>query len=89
MEGINSTTDSQEECTGDNKEWKPNSCQSTGSNLSLSSTHSDNNHHYLPESEEHRIQLDQIQPLQQKQKRKVNRNDLTIFFIEYIIITYG
>ena len=45
MEGINSTTDSQEECTGGNKEWKPNSCQPTGSNLTLSSTHSDNNHH--------------------------------------------
>ena len=45
MEGINSTPDSQEECTGDNKEWKPNSCQPTGSNLTLSSTHSDNNHH--------------------------------------------
>tara|TARA_B100002051_G_scaffold274526_1_gene315928 strand:- start:1070 stop:1510 length:441 start_codon:yes stop_codon:yes gene_type:complete len=45
MEGNNPTTDSQEECEGDTKQWKPNSCQPTGSNLTLSSTHSDNNHH--------------------------------------------
>ena len=45
MEGINSTTESQADCSGDNKEWNPNSCQPTGSNLTVSSTHSDNNHH--------------------------------------------
>jgi len=45
MEGINSTTESQADCSGDDKEWIPNSCQPTGSNLTVSSTHSDNNHH--------------------------------------------
>jgi hypothetical protein len=51
MEGINSTTDSQVDCSGSGKEWNPNSCQPTGSNLTVSTTHSGSDHHSSAEAE--------------------------------------